>query len=219
MIESVLPVALPAAGVDEMCARLAQIGRSLTGAVRVVVLQSDHSGDFGPVDGDPASETDLSRRADAIAWLRRPDLVSVAAVSGRAIGAGLELALVCDFRIVSTDAELAVSLAPGALPAALGSVGRLVEAVGYSRALELTITGRRLNGRQATELGLANLAVAPADLDDAVTDLVSAVLAMPRAAAAEAKALLSASALEPARAAGTVVAEVAAAARLHAGDE
>jgi enoyl-CoA hydratase/carnithine racemase len=215
----VVSVVLHAVGVDDMCARLAQVGQSLTGAVRVVVLRSDPAGDFGPVDSDAAGAADLARRAEAVGWLRRPDLISVAAVGGRAIGAGLEVALACDLRIVSVDAELAVSLAPGALPTALGSAGRLVEAVGYSRALELTITGRRLSGRQAVELGLANLAVQPGDLDDAVTDLISAVLAMPRAPVAEAKALLSAAAVDPIRAAGNIVDETAAAARLHAGQE
>jgi enoyl-CoA hydratase/carnithine racemase len=72
----------------------------------------------------------------------------------------------------------------------LGGTLPLVEQVGYPRALEICLTGRWVEAAEARDLGLAELVVAPADLDAAVADLVAALLAAPRDAAIETKALL-----------------------------
>jgi enoyl-CoA hydratase len=130
--------------------------------------------------------------------LRRPDLITIAAVAGRATGAGLFLSLACDLRIAVDDASFAIGdNAPAGVgfATAIGAQGaaRLADALGYPQALELVLTGRRLSGRQAAAHGLVNLAV-PADaLDSALADLVAAVLSTPRAAATQALALLASS--------------------------
>jgi enoyl-CoA hydratase/carnithine racemase len=72
----------------------------------------------------------------------------------------------------------------------LGGTGVLVELVGYSRALEICVTGRRVAADEAYRIGLANLVVSGDQLDGAVSDLVAALLAAPRDAAVETKALL-----------------------------
>lgn len=185
---------------------------SLVGGIGVaarpgIALPSDNSesgsasvvgGNFGPdsiaeVARLPAEEC-ADRIADfqqAFAWLRRPDLISVAAVQGHAIGTGFQLALACDLRVLAHDAHLAMTEATLGLVPGLGGTGRLVELVGYGRALEICVTGRRLDAAEAHRLGLANLVVPGADLDTAVTDLVAAVLAAPRDAVVEIKALLA----------------------------
>jgi enoyl-CoA hydratase/carnithine racemase len=66
----------------------------------------------------------------------------------------------------------------------------LVELVGYARALEICVTGRFVRGEEAERIGLANLTVPRAELDSAVADLTAALLAAPRSAAIETKALL-----------------------------
>ena len=76
----------------------------------------------------------------------------------------------------------------------LGGTKRLVELVGYARALEICVTGRRVDAEEADRIGLANIVVPGADLDAAVADLVAAVLAGPRDAVVEIKALLAAAA-------------------------
>ena len=170
---------------------LSEAGRELTGAVRVVVVCAP-AGGFGPDEGTP-SEGEFRRRHESVAWLRRPDLISIAAVRGPAFGAALQLVLACDFRVLADDAVLAVTeVQTGSVPG-LGSTRRFLDAVGPAVGLELMITGRRLTAAQAVGLRLANLAVPADQLDPAVADLVAAVLAAPRDAVTEAKALLAAS--------------------------
>jgi enoyl-CoA hydratase/carnithine racemase len=127
----------------------------------------------------------------AFAWLRRPDLISVAGVQGHAIGAGFQLALACDLRVLAQDAKLAMAEVTLGLVPDLGGTKRLVELVGYARALEICVTGRRLDAAEADRIGLATVVVPGAELDGAVADLVAAVLAAPRDAVVEIKALLA----------------------------
>jgi enoyl-CoA hydratase/carnithine racemase len=66
-----------------------------------------------------------------------------------------------------------------------------VELVGYARALEICVTGRRVAAAEAERIGLATLVVPVSELDAAVQDLCAAVLAAPRDAVVEIKALLA----------------------------
>ena len=75
-------------------------------------------------------------------WLRRPGIVSVAAVQGHAIGAGCQLALACDLRVLADDAQLRLPEATLGLVPDLTGTSNLVELVGYSRAMEICLTGR-----------------------------------------------------------------------------
>jgi enoyl-CoA hydratase/carnithine racemase len=127
----------------------------------------------------------------ALTWLRRPDLVTIAAVQGHAIGAGFQLALACDLRVLADDARLSMAEVTLGLVPDLGGTKRLVELVGYARALELCVTGRRMPATEAYAAGLANVVVPRAELDGAARDLAAAVLAGPRDAVIEIKALLA----------------------------
>jgi enoyl-CoA hydratase/carnithine racemase len=126
----------------------------------------------------------------AFRWLRGPGIVSVAAVQGHAIGAGAQLALACDLRILAEDAQLRLPEATLGLVPDLTGTSTLVELVGYARALEMCLTGRAVGAAEARQVGLANLVVPLADLDGAVTDLVAALLAPPAGAARATAALI-----------------------------
>lgn len=154
----------------------------------------------GGTDGTFAELTALSPQecADRIAefqaaftWLHRPDILSVAAVQGHAIGAGFQLALACDLRVLADNASLAMAEVTLGLVPDLAGTGRLVDLVGYARALEICVTGRRLDATEADRLGLAAAVVPRTELDDAVRDLVAAILAGHRDAVIEIKALLA----------------------------
>jgi enoyl-CoA hydratase/carnithine racemase len=81
----------------------------------------------------------------------------------------------------------------------LTGTGPLVRAVGYSRALEICVTGRWVSAREAVEIGLAQLAVPRAELDGAVADLVAALTTPDAGAVRETKQLLQGAAERPPR--------------------
>ena len=81
-------------------------------------------------------------------WLRSPGIVSVAAVQGHAIGAGCQLALACDLRVLADDAQLRLPEATLGLVPDLTGTSTLVELVGYSRAMEICLTGRAVKARR-----------------------------------------------------------------------
>ncbi|MFE0685623.1 enoyl-CoA hydratase/isomerase family protein [Streptomyces sp. NPDC058961] len=190
---------------------LAEAGRSIPGSVRVVVLRGEGKSFSAGLDrqaftsegfdGEP-SFLDLARGSDdeldgviaeyqeAFTWWRRNDIVSIAAVQGHAIGAGFQLALACDLRVVAQDVQFAMRETSLGLVPDLTGTHPLVGLVGYARALEICATGRFVGADEAERVGLANLAVPADELDSAVRDLAGALLAAPRDAVVETKALL-----------------------------
>jgi enoyl-CoA hydratase/carnithine racemase len=139
---------------------------------------------------DPAAAEIIAGYQQGFAWLGRTDLVSIAAVQGHAIGAGFQLALACDLRVAAEGTVFSMKETSLGLVPDLTGTHPLVAAVGLPRALEWCFTGRFVSADEALAAGLLN-AVVPADeLSTAVDQLVSAVLACPRDAVIETKALL-----------------------------
>jgi enoyl-CoA hydratase/carnithine racemase len=139
---------------------------------------------------DPGAEQRISAFQEAFTWLSRPDLVSIAAVQGHAIGAGFQLALACDLRVAARGTVFAMrEISLGIVPDLTGT-HPLVAAVGLPRALEWCLTGRSVDAVEACAAGLVNTVVPPERLGAAVEELVTALLAAPRHAAVETKALL-----------------------------
>ncbi|MFC8199482.1 enoyl-CoA hydratase/isomerase family protein [Streptomyces sp. NPDC060006] len=190
---------------------LAEAGRLLPGTVRVVVLRAEGKSFSAGLDrqaftpegfeGEP-SFIDLARGTDAeldeaiagyqegFTWWRRSDIVSIAAVQGHAIGAGFQLALACDLRVVADDVQFAMRETGLGLVPDLTGTHPLVGLVGYARALEICATGRFVLADEAQRTGLANIAVPAGQLDDTVGELTAALLAAPRDALIETKTLL-----------------------------
>jgi enoyl-CoA hydratase/carnithine racemase len=139
-------------------------------------------------DGELA-ET-IASYQEGFTWLRRSDLVSIAVIQGAAVGAGFQLALACDLRVLAQDARLAMREPMLGLVPDLTGTKPLVELVGYSRALEICATTRWVGADEARDLGIATAVVAREELDDAVADLVAALTAPLYGAVSETKALL-----------------------------
>jgi enoyl-CoA hydratase len=83
----------------------------------------------------------------------------IAAVSGYAVAGGLELALWCDLRVVEEDAIFGVYCRRYGVPLIDGGTQRLPRLIGLSRAMDMILTGRSVDARQAFEMGLANRVV------------------------------------------------------------
>ena len=132
---------------------------------------------------------------EGFTWLRRSDIISVAAVQGHAMGAGFQLALACDLRVLANDAILSMRETMLGLVPDLTGTKPLVDLVGYSRALEICATARMLDAAEALEIGLATAVVPRDELDQAVADLVAALTAPLYGAVSETKALLQSAAV------------------------
>src|SRR5205823_9348313 len=85
---------------------------------------------------------------------------TIAAVAGYAVAGGLELALWCDLRVLEEDAVLGVFCRRWGVPLVDGGTVRLPRLIGLSRALDLILTGRPVDAREAERIGLANRVVA-----------------------------------------------------------
>ncbi len=121
---------------------------------------------------------------DELRSIRKP---IVAAVRGFALGGGCELAMACDLIVAGDDAqfgqpEIRIGVMPGA-----GGTQRLTRAIGKARAMELILTGRSIDAREAERLGLVTRVVpAEATLESALA-LAAEIAAMPPLAVAAAK--------------------------------
>jgi enoyl-CoA hydratase/carnithine racemase len=187
---------------------LAAIGAGLPPEVRVVVVRGAGPsfcsgidlrlfspegvpGEEAPLSpADPEFERSVATWQEGYLWLRDPGIVSVAAVQGHAIGAGFQLALACDLRILADDAKLCMKEPALGLVPDLTGTKPLVDIVGLPRAIELCLTARTVSAAEASQLRLAELVVPAADLDAAVADLTAALLATDAAAARATKRLL-----------------------------
>ena len=128
--------------------------------------------------------------------LERLPQPTIAAVDGFAFGMGCEVALGCDFRIVTAKAQFGLpEITLGIMPGAGGSQ-RLPALIGRTRAAEVVLTGRRVNAQEALDWGIANALVEPEQLDEAVDELISRLLDKSPLALRRAKAALVASAEE-----------------------
>jgi enoyl-CoA hydratase len=104
---------------------------------------------------------------------------TIAAVSGYAVAGGLELALWCDLRVVEEDAVLGVFCRRWGVPLVDGGTVRLPRLIGLSRALDLILTGRAVDAREAERIGLANRVVPTGTAREAAEALAAEIAAFP----------------------------------------
>jgi enoyl-CoA hydratase/carnithine racemase len=138
--------------------------KALQNEVRAVIVTSAHDEAFcAGADLKERKNMNMDETRDFLAKLRHTfsklaslPIPSIACVSGMALGGGLELALCCDLRVFSGNAvaglpETKLAVIPGA-----GGSYRLQQFVGRSHALDMILTGRRVNALEAARMGLCN---------------------------------------------------------------
>jgi enoyl-CoA hydratase/carnithine racemase len=134
--------------------------------VRVLVLRGagrafSTGGDLDEFGSAPSPVVARAVRFQRDVWGRLLGLraATIAAVHGWTVGGGLEMALLCDVRIAAADARFALpETGLGMIPGVAGTQ-TLPRAIGVARALELTLTGRRLDARAAARVGLVHRVV------------------------------------------------------------
>jgi enoyl-CoA hydratase/carnithine racemase len=114
--------------------------------------------------------------------LEAVDKPVIAAINGAAVGAGLDMALMCDLRLVSTTARMAMSYVKVGLVPGDGGCWLLPRLVGMARALELLWTGDMITAQRAEQLGMVNSVHEPGDLLNATYALAARLAAGPQIA-------------------------------------
>lgn len=155
----------------------------VTGGPRIFAAGADISEFGGPDEARRIGKAFVA----ATCAIEAIDRVTIAAVSGYALGGGCELALACDFRIASERArlgqpEILLGIIPGG-----GGTQRLARLVGPAKAKDLIFTGRHVAADEALAMGLVDEVVSPESLDDHVHAKAASFSAGPLLAIAAAK--------------------------------
>ncbi|CAN5533731.1 enoyl-CoA hydratase/isomerase family protein [soil metagenome] len=163
---------------------------------RVVVLTG--AGDTfcagADLDGNDDSRRDLDNMRivnQVCLELHRVQVPTIAAVDGAAVGAGMNLALTCDFVVATDRARLSEIFVKRALSVDFGGSWLLPRLVGMVKAKELVMLGDFVSGTQAHAMGLVHAVVAPADLAGTVASLAARLASGPQLALMASKALLN----------------------------
>jgi enoyl-CoA hydratase/carnithine racemase len=139
----------------------------------------------GMIAGFAAEPAGTHRLEDGLAvagtfnWIPRLACPSVAAVHGHAYGAGLQLALACDFRIFGRGAVVGLTETRYGILPDMGATVRLPRIVGEARARELILLGETIDSGEALRIGLANRVVPDAEVLPAAAALGRRLAAQP----------------------------------------
>jgi len=175
----------------EMYRRLVEVCEEVDrdDAIRVLVIRG--SGDRAFISG-----TDIAQfpafRGNAQAGIEYEDSIdqvvgrleavrkpTLAAIRGFAVGGGLGIALACDLRLASDDAQFGIPVIRLANCLSMNNYARLVALIGPARTKEMVFTARHVDAREALGWGLVNEVVAPVALDARTRELAAALAAAP----------------------------------------
>jgi len=137
--------------------------------IRVVIITGQ--GKHFCIGTDPA-EKSLPTVAKAIL---NPDRPAIAAINGDALGQGLELALACDLRVAADTAHFGLPQIISGLIPWDGGTQLLPRIIGKGRAMEMILTGKTIDARQACEAGLVNKVVPRQELMPTVTKIANEI--------------------------------------------
>ena len=155
----------------------AEVGAMVvTGGDRVFCAGADIGEIASLPDFAAVAEADfITRTWERVPKCRKP---VIAAVAGRALGGGCELAMMCDIVLAADNAvfsqpEVLLGTMPGA-----GGTQRLARAVGKSKAMEMCLTGRAMDAAEAERMGLVSRVVVADQLEDAALALAEKIAGM-----------------------------------------
>jgi enoyl-CoA hydratase/carnithine racemase len=127
---------------------------------------------------------------DAMVAIERMDTLFIAGINGHCLGGGLQLTLVCDYRLASEDALLGLPAVKECLIPSC-ALYRLPRLIGAARATELILLGEPITARQAERYGLVNRVVPAAEFPAALDALVERFLSLPQTSVRASKRLLA----------------------------
>lgn len=158
--------ALDRAGNDARAAVITGKGKAFCSGADLADLESEY--ETGGPDLAEHLETVFHPMVDALVDCGVP---TVAAINGVAAGAGMGLALACDLRVIAESAFLTSAFTAIGLTPDSGTTWWLPQMVGVSRALEITLTNRRISSEEAVEIGLCVDAAPDAEVVEGALDV------------------------------------------------
>ena len=156
----------------------------LTGSDRVFSAGADIAEMSGKSFVDMYTGNHFIGVVDALDKCRKP---IIAAVAGRALGGGCELAMMCDIIIAAEDAVFGQPEINIGVIAGIGGTQRLTRAVGKAKSMEMHLTGRLMKAEEAERSGLVSRVVPPKNLMSEVMALAGRIADLPPLAAMAAK--------------------------------
>ena len=168
----------------EMCGAIVEALEEIEAnrEARAVILAGEgkvfcSGADFAAVSGPGALDflPAFERMLEAVAHFRLP---VIARIHGAALGGGLQLATVCDFRVVAEDAKLGIPSTRLGIVVNFENVQRLVLLVGVARAKEILMTGKVFSGEEGASAGLTTKTCPAAELDAEVATLARSIAAL-----------------------------------------
>jgi enoyl-CoA hydratase len=193
--------ALHSSVIADMAAKLKELRRERARAVVVVgkgaVFCAGADIDELSEHPDPQSFSDyLAEMLELFSALATYPFLTIAGIHGAALGGGLELALACDLRVMTSEASLGLpEIALGALPGG-GGIARSLQLLPAGVARELVLLGRRLDAERALQLGLITAICEPDTLLATCTGIAKEVPTVGREALSLGKLLMSTTAEE-----------------------
>lgn len=150
-----------------------ETGQEIVEAMRAI--EDDADLDVGVLTGGPetfCAGADLKEIAEGVEMAGRTESLmgfahaeittpTIAAIEGYCVAGGVEVALWCDLRVAAADATFGMFNRRFGVPFMDGATQRLGRMIGYSRALDLILTGRPLDGEEAEQWGLVNRVADP----------------------------------------------------------
>ena len=159
----------------ELCREIVATLGTVSDDARAVVVAGTgrvfcSGADLAAVSGPGATEflPAFEEMLEAVARFRLP---TIARIQGAALGGGLQLATVCDFRIATADAKIGIPSSKLGIVINYENVQRLVLLAGTAVAKEVLLTGRVYAGAEAAAAGLVHRSVGAGELDSAVDEL------------------------------------------------
>ena len=152
-------------------------GWDLQAGARMAQQVSLGLGAFAELDFSPADAQPLGPMGPSRLLLSKP---VIAAISGAAVAGGMELALWCDMRVMEADAYFGVFCRRFGVPLIDGGTVRLSRLIGMGHAMDLILTGRRVDAPEALQMGLCNRVVPSGTALEAAMALAEQLAAFPQ---------------------------------------
>jgi len=145
--------------------------------IRVVIIRGSGENIFSSGVDLSGGQKERTRTIEGLGYcldgLINYSMPIISMINGPAIGAGLDISVISDFRIASTDARFGAPLVKLGRTYYFTAIERLTSLVGLGAAKEMLLTGRLINSQKAKEIGLINQLVTPAELESVAYGLAN----------------------------------------------